>query len=231
MDKLNEKITQHFEELITEGQEIIELTSNFSRYDYLEGTDIARVNSWVIRSGQLIKNICTEDSIYYSRIQTILKDDTFSQINDENIPQISILLGCVEGVYSDYKKGLINSIRNFLRAEIFNDFLEMGEYLLEEGYKDAAAVIIGSILEDALRKLAVQNKISIKKSSGQLKTMEPLNQELGKIKFYDKFIQKQVTSWADLRNNAAHGHYSKYDNDQVHMMLLFVQKFCSDYII
>ena len=43
-------------------------------------------------------------------------------------------------------------------------------------------------------------------------------------------VQKQITTWANLRNDAAHGHFAKYDQDQVKQMLLFVQKFCADYL-
>ena len=81
-----------------------------------------------------------------------------------------------------------------------------------------------------MRKLAIKNGLTIEKTDGSLKSMEPINQELCKAGLYDKLIQKQITSWADLCNNAAHGHFEKYDEEQVRMMLLFVQKFCSDYL-
>ncbi len=37
----------------------------------------------------------------------------------------------------------------------------MAEYLLKEGYKDPAAVITGSTLEEHLRKLCIKNGIDI----------------------------------------------------------------------
>jgi len=40
--------------------------------------------------------------------------------------------------------------------------------------------------------------------------------------------QKQITSWGDLRNKAAHGQYDKYDEKQVRMMLLFVEQIAAD---
>jgi len=68
------------------------------------------------------------------------------------------------------------------------------------------------------------------KQDGSHKTIEPLNMELSRADVYDRLVQKQVTSWGDLRNKAAHGHYDEYDTREVQMMLLFVQKFCSDYL-
>ena len=237
MDLLNESLINHFENLLNEGNEILEIISKLEVsdgypvfYEYLAAIEVARVNSWVTRCGQLIKNICSENSIYYMRFETILNDFKFQNIDKKSDRVVGSILGSIKAVYSDYKDGMLTNVRNLLRAEIFVDFLEMGEYLLNEGYKDAAAVITGSVLEDTLRELAVQNEIDINKNNGNFKTIGLLNNELSKEEVYDKFIQKQITSWVDLRNNAAHARYDKYDAEQVKMMLLFVQKFCSDYL-
>ena len=124
---------------------------------------------------------------------------------------------------------LIN-FRSLTQAEIFSDFLEMAEYLLGEGYKDAAAVLLGAVLEDSLRKIADSNGIETLKANGKPLSMEPLNVSLRKKEAYGPLVQKQITSWANLRNDAAHGHYDRYDAEQTKQMLLFVQKFCSDFL-
>jgi hypothetical protein len=61
-------------------------------------------------------------------------------------------------------------------------------------------------------------------------TIDPLNIAVAKAGVYGPLVQKQITSWANLRNDAAHGQFSKYDADHVQQMLLFVQKFCADYM-
>jgi uncharacterized protein (DUF2164 family) len=140
------------------------------------------------------------------------------------------ILGILKAIKYELQNGLLDNITSLLQAEIFADFLEMGEHLLKEGYKDAAAVIIGSVLEDSLRKLAVKNGISILNAKGKFLTMEPLNGELAKINVYNQLVRKQITSWADLRNNAAHGHYNEYAKKQVEDMLQFVYTFTNDYL-
>ena len=198
----------------------------------MSGHDIARVTSWVSKSGQLIKTLCPKDNVYFERFSSILKEKgtLFYNIHSNHYEHLGIILGCVKAVFDDFQRGLLKNIKSLLRAEIFGDFLEMAEYLLNEGYKDPAAVLIGAVLENSLKKLAIQNGLSIKKAGGALKTIEPLNQELYKDEVYNKLVQKQVTSWGELRNNAAHGDYDKYDAEQVRMMLLFVQKFCSEHL-
>ena len=117
-----------------------------------------------------------------------------------------------------------------MQAEVFADFLEMAEHLLTEGYKDAAAVLLGAVLEDSLRKVAVRHGVTIVGANEKPLTIDPLNVAVCKSGAYGPLVQKQVTTWAHLRNDAAHGNFAKYDADYVRQMLLFVQKFCGDHL-
>ena len=42
--------------------------------------------------------------------------------------------------------------------------------------------------------------------------------------------QKQITAWADLRNNAAHGNWSEYNAADVKDFLDGVQRFIADFL-
>ena len=97
--------------------------------------------------------------------------------------------------------------------------MEMAKYLLSEGYKDAAAVIAGSVLEENLRKLCAKGAISEFDAKGNPKKASALNDDLAKASTYTKLEQKSITAWLDLRNNAAHGHFDKYDAKQVELYL------------
>jgi hypothetical protein len=151
-------------------------------------------------------------------------------MHSNRFEHVSELVGILKGIQHDIKSGMLSDFRRLLQAEIFADFLEMAEYLLNEGYKDAAAVLLGAVLEDSLRKLAVGRGVSTTTADGKPLTIDPLNIALVKDSAYGPLVQKQVTTWANLRNDAAHGHFSKYDAEQVKQMLLFVQKFCLDYL-
>ena len=113
-------------------------------------------------------------------------------------------------------------MRGLIAAEFFSDFLDMAGHLLEEGYKDPAAVLAGSVLEEHLRQLADKNGVDIiEKRNGKdvFRKADTLNADLTKTKAYNVLEQKSVTSWLDLRNNAAHGKYGQYTKDQVQLML------------
>ena len=182
------------------------------------------------RGGQLITRLYGADSHYMKMFQVPLKYPYFKSMNSNCYNHVSEVVGILKAVEHDINTGMLLNFRSLLQAEIFSDFLEMAEHLLREGYKDAAAVILGTVLEDSLRKISDSNSIATVGTSGKPLTIDPLNIALGKAGIYGPLVQKQVTTWANLRNDAAHGHFVKYDEAQVQQMLLFVQKFCADYL-
>jgi hypothetical protein len=98
-----------------------------------------------------------------------------------------------------------------------------------EGYKDPAAVLIGGVLEEHLRKLCEKNEVNtqVANANGDLrpKRADTMNADLAKAGVYSSADQKGITSWLDLRNNAAHGHYNKYTAEQIELLLQSVRSF------
>ncbi len=128
----------------------------------------------------------------------------------------------------EVSKGWLYTVRELITAEVFGDFLEMSKYLLDEGYKDASAVMIGSVLEEHLRQLCNKNSIEISfEKLGKIvfKKAEVLNADLVKANVYKLGDQKSVTAWLDIRNNAAHGKYTEYTQDRVELMYEGVNNF------
>jgi len=223
MSDISQKIEKEINDLVSIGNLVIAEAQTAE--SSIEGFELVRISMWVTRIGNIITNLYGATSQYYKNYQATISRSQFYLIHSNNYKQISIMAGIIRSIQHDFQNNLIGSIRKVLQADIFSDFLEMSEYLLNEGYKDAAAVIIGSVLENTLRKLAEENGIVTIKSNGKPLTLEPLNMELSKLDVYDKLTQKQITSWGHLRNKAAHGHYAEYQKEQVQMMLMFVQQF------
>jgi uncharacterized protein (DUF2164 family) len=135
--------------------------------------------------------------------------------------------GMLHALRNDYEAGYLASIVELVHADIFADFLEMAEYLLEQGYKDPAAVVTGSVLEAHLRKLCERHGIATAKDDGKPKTADALNSDLAAATAYSKLDQKNVLAWLDLRNKAAHGKYDEYATGQVVLMIQSVRDFIS----
>lgn len=152
----------------------------------------------------------------------------FKQYGEDNPYNLNILPGILNALRADYLAGHLQAIHELIHADLFADFLEMADYLLEDGYKDPAAVIAGGVLEEHLRKLCQKNNIGVLKGN-RPKKAESLNAELAGASVYSKLDQKSVTAWLDLRNKAAHGRYGEYTKEQVGLMVQGIRDFVSRY--
>lgn len=177
------------------------------------------------RSQNLVKKIAEKDSPYAQEADYISKENWATSYKAE------VIVGILLGLRDELIIGSLDSVSEIVRGELFENFLEMAEYLASEGYKDAAAVIAGSSLEAHLRRLASKHNIVIEIVEAgvkpRYKKAEIINQELYKIKAYSPFDQKQITAWLDLRNNAAHGNYSAYTSNQVMQFIEWTKDFIS----
>lgn len=111
-------------------------------------------------------------------------------------------------------------------AEIFTDFVEMTEHLLEQGYKDPAASLVGAVLEDGLRKISAKNAVTVKAKED----ISSLNKKLADAQVYNRLRQKKLQVWNDVRNNADHGKFSEYSKDDVKEMIKGVSDFLAQYL-
>lgn len=140
-------------------------------------------------------------------------------------------LNILNALKTAYAKNFLNSIESTINNEIFDDFLEMAEHFLESGdqYKCPAAFLIGGVLEEHLRKLAIKNDIPIKNDDEKYRKAEALNVDLKKSGVYDLNAQKTVTSLLDIRNNADHAHWDKIKKENVDLMLQHVKLLIKQY--
>ncbi|MDX2684091.1 hypothetical protein [Streptomyces scabiei] len=129
------------------------------------------------------------------------------------------------GLRDDLVAGWYSSVVELVHADTYSDYLEMAEGLLDQGYKDPAAVITGTSLEVHVRSLCVKHGVDIEMPNGSPKKADTMNADLKKAGVYDGLQQKQITAWMDHRNKAAHGNYADYDQAQVRLFIEGVRAF------
>lgn len=152
----------------------------------------------------------------------------YRQYGRDNGYVITVLTGVLRALRADYVADRMQSVSELIHADMFSDFLEMASYLQVEGYKDAAAVIAGSVLEGHLRSLCQKSGIEVG-ANGKPKKADALNNELAAADIYSKLDQKNITAWLGLRNHAAHGQYAEYTKEQVALLLQALGDFISRY--
>lgn len=206
-----EQILEQFEAALTD------YFTNKAHLDY-DGSepDMVRLNTSL---GDLVARFAPPNSEYKRNY------DALAEFTIAHPFRLDALVGIVTALKNAYEKGFISDFRELVHGEVFSDFIEMSSHLLEEGYKDAAAVIAGGTLEQHLRQLCTKNGIpTVGKNATPLKA-DFLNSELAKAGVYQKGDQKSVTAWLDLRNKAAHGKYKEYEKEQVALMVQGIRDF------
>ena len=179
-----------------------------------------RIMSLRTRIIATIHRITGKQSDYSEEIDKILH-----RSNLKDFQRVTYLMGPLDALYKDIQNDSFETLSELVHGSIYTDYLEMSEHLRNEGYKDAAAVITGSTLEQHLRKLCQKAGIDINKTSGKPKNADSLNSELVKQGIYNMSEQKQVTAWLGIRNNAAHGNYKSYTTDQVKIFIMGLRDF------
>jgi hypothetical protein len=186
-------------------------------------------DAWLVERGTaclaLLDRLAGPQSSYRRAAQTQL-DYKFPIANKYTLAHF---VGVVLAFRADVDAGYTRTLAELVHADVFSDFIEMAEELLGSGYKDAAAVIAGSVLEEHLRKLGHKHAVAVERPDGSPRKADTLNADLTKAGVYNKLEQKSVTAWLDLRNNAAHGKYSEYDHGHVGSLIRDVRSFMTRY--
>ena len=215
----NESLKQKITKLIELGNSLY----NSLTYDEPNTVGLIKDGSFVgfkTLSLSFIKNLYGDNHIYYKEFYEAANSNYEYNVNES----LSILAAISFEIHNDW----LGNLKKLVTAELFSDFLEMSKYLLDEGYKDAAAVMIGSTLEEQLRQISLSNSIEItttKDGKEIPKKANLINAELYKANIYGSLTNKNITSWLDLRNKAAHGQYSEYSNEEVKLMYQGVLNF------
>lgn len=177
-----------------------------------------QVAALIARCVAAVERAAGRQSKYSQRVAQVISQ------HDHDWNRLARAVGVVDALLHDVQQGFNKSLEELLHADVFSDFLEMAQHLLDSGYKDAAAVVTGSTLEAHLKQLAGKHGVPVEKD-GKPKKTDALNSDLAKGNAYSKLDQKNVTAWLGLRNNAAHGNYAEFDKSQVALLVQGVRDF------
>jgi hypothetical protein len=155
-----------------------------ARHDDLSGnTTIEEIAAVLSKSKAAITRIAGDKSEYYKDTDATLKRTNIHEGN-----KLRHIIGTIQALKSDLENDYLKSFSDIIQSEVFSDYLEMAEHLLNEGYKDPAAVLVGSTLEVHLRELCISNSIEIEFENGKGKLVpkkaDTMNSELAKAGVY-----------------------------------------------
>ena len=216
---IEEKILKRIAELIQKGENVLAThrpnPPNVIGFPML---DPGKFVEWQTQVLNFLINLLGENHIYVKNFKNNVKSGYKSNVEMGQ--------GILAALKEDISGGYLTDIKTLISAEVFSDFLEMAEHLLENGYKDSAASLCGAVLEDGLRKIATKKGIKVKSSDD----LNLLNDKCANGGVYNRLMQKKIKVWIDIRNKADHGQFNEYSEKDVQEMLKGVKDFLTGYL-
>jgi hypothetical protein len=214
-----EELVNRADALITKGDGVI-ATYEPSPPGFIGFTtlDSGAFTQWQSQSLTFLINVLGPNHVYVTSFKENVEAGHESHVKAGQ--------GILRALWEDIDQGYLFEIRTLVTAEVFTDFVEMAQHLLESGYKDPAASLTGAVLEDGLRKIAAKNNIKLKSRED----LGSLNAKLADASVYTRLVQKKVAVWTDVRNHADHAQFAEYSESDVNEMLKGVTEFLSVYL-
>lgn len=212
-------LSRRFDEL-SEQLKPVEMSKKLVRTPYSdasESVDSELLLNWCVKARSLIANACGKGSEYYASFIKAEEVQSY-ETNVNNFKRVkAVFLAAME----DFNGGYINTVRNFVHAELAEDEIEQARELLASGYTAAAAVVAGVVLETTLRTLCSRHNLAPA-------SMDRMNADLAKAGQYNSLVQKRITALAAVRNSAAHGKIEEYGTHDVQNLISDVERFVGD---
>jgi len=215
----DEKIRQEFDALLAEGEQVKASRKSAPPLALTDDKiDQELYFRWATRCLALIDRVFGTDGVHFRTFHSM-----YAGVNGYH-PFLNCF-GTFAGAKLDFEGGFLLRSRTLITAEVFADFMEQAEHLLAAGYHCPAAVLVGAVLEDGLRRLCAKHAVAVP----DVGKLDKMNADLAKGGAYDKLQQKNVTAWADVRNKAAHGEWTGFKAADVEDMLRGVRRFLAEH--
>lgn len=226
-------LTNRAQDAIRQIDDVIAVHKSIDRYsgEYYRGYPTPKGAATFVAASNACISRLTEPNSQYARLA-----DSYTRLAEKawHAP-VEPLLGLLTSLRSDIEAGYIESLVTEVRTDLFGDFLESAEHLLNEGntgYKDAAAVLAGGVLEQHLRELCEKHGIDTTKATSDGPRYKPagdMNADLARANIYTKIYQNTITAWLNIRNDASHRRYDNYEKPQVALFIQGLRDFIARY--
>lgn len=183
----------------------------------------AKVEQVVFETLSII-NICYgQKSAQYTALlhlrDTFIKGGSgwwYSNTNDIQ----AFIKGFLNALKIDIENNLLTSLQDQVAGEIYGDFISLSKQLIDEGFKEPAAVLACGALEDSMKKFATKNGMNV--FDADLSTVVNSLKASGLIKGTQAGV---VQSYVKLRNKTFHAQFDKIELPEVSSLIAFIESF------
>jgi hypothetical protein len=219
---VDQTVTARLNELIQRGDAVLATRRNppSNSFGFDANVDSQLAHHWFTSVQNILSRVFGPDSEHYRNCS--------AQPGKQGLTYSPALRaqGVLRAALEDYERGFLFKLKELVEAEVFSDFLDQAKALLDAGYCGPAAVLVGSVLEDGLRRLASRKNLDLPDRP----KLDRVNSDLAKAGAYSKLVQKRITAFADIRNNAAHGKWDAFSDEDVREMHTWVGRLLEEFL-
>lgn len=169
---------------------------------------------WATSAQSLILKVFGEGTPHYQNF--LIQFNACSGSNHD----VNALRGIFLSAKDDFEGGYVFDVDLRVSGEVFGDFIGLAKQSLAEGNKDVAAVLACAALEDALKRFALANDLSVED-----KGMQDVVNALKGAGLVAGAQKSLLDAMPRIRNFALHANWDKISEPDVGSVLAFVEQF------
>lgn len=212
-----QRYSERLRDLIEEGKAVAKLERPSSVGPYIQDEDKIQAHGWLTKTRNILSAVFGNESIQVRQFEDVLPSGGIKHV--EHSYDVYPIIGVLSGALDDLEEGFLINQEFLIADEVFDSILGEAKQLARTGYKDCAAVLARTVLENSLKRLARSEKIS------EDLRASVINDELRKKGKYSQSQWRYVQAWLDIGNAAAHGKFNEYNSEDVSNLIGGLEKF------
>lgn len=213
------QVLARIEELLSEGNSIVR---QHSADDYWV-KNVTQAQAWMASAANAVLQVAPPKSFYYAEMERLATHEGLK--NGIPTTVLEKVLGVLQSVRAEAKAGLLAKLEYQIFATAFDDFLDHASFFHKSGKVKEAAILVSSVLEDTVKRIAVKNGIEAAGLS-----LEPLIDQLTTAGILTAVKSKRIKSYAGVRNMALHAEWDKLDLKDIGQAIDGVRELLDDYL-
>ncbi len=178
-----------------------------------------RATAWIASANHVIVLICPDELNAYRKVI----DSTIRESHESNGSDVRWYMARIAAVLvqvaKDARAGLLTSLADGIRVEVFDDFLEHAKHYAFGNKKSEAGVIAGVVFEDSLRRLCAKRQIVEKGVN-----LDALISALMADGTLSATKAKRARAAAHVRTKATHAQWDEFDMRDVESAIDFTEE-------
>ena len=177
---------------------------------------------WIAAALNVVQLIIPDSNSGYRKIAEELAARKWGYVINQGVGELAQVLS---NLVKDAQAGLISSVADRARAEVFDDFLDHAKSYLAAGHSNRAGVIAGVVFEDALRRVCRKHKLEERDVN-----IDKLISDLTSANVLSPTKAKRARVAAHVRTKATHAQWDEFDAADVQAAIEFAEELILNHV-